>query len=224
MNRVCCLQFVRLKSSRIPNKLLQSVGGVRLIDSGCRYLFELGWRMKITPIIACHPRDVELIEAAKDAGVEVLELDNQADAARIWPELIRPYIGLLAERFDVVWDANVCCRPFLRGDTGDFIARQCLAAERPFVAVTRKRGIVWSETSPVPVIGAGELADTRNNPHYFEPAHLAYVWPMHMLPLPEKTLAEAVTPLELRLHWKEQIDIDTPEDLEHARIIARKGR
>lgn len=219
MNRVCCLQFARLASSRLPNKLLHAIAGERLIDRGCRYLKAMEKRTGVVPILATP--DAELITAARDAGIEAIVLDEQAARARIWPELIQPYVGLLADRFDVVWDANVLCRPFLRPETGDFIASQCLETQRPFVAVVRRRGIIWSETSPVPVIGAGELADTRNNPHFFEPSHLAYVWPACMLPLPEESLAQEVVPLEIRLDWKERIDIDTPEDLQAANAIAR---
>lgn len=221
MNRVCCLQFARLASRRIPEKFLQKIGDEALIDRGCRYMAEVSRRTGIVPILAVHTADSPLIAAAKRAGVRVLPLDDRAKTARIWPELIQPYTESLAEEFDVVWDANVCLRPFLKVETGEFLARQCLATARPWVAVVRRRGIIWSEFSPVPVIGDGELADTAQNPSYFEPSHLAYVWPSQYLRMPERELADMVTPLEVRLDWRERIDIDTPEDLELARFVAQ---
>jgi hypothetical protein len=156
-------------------------------------------------------------------GLRILPLDERADRSRIWPELIAPFAPQLAEEFDVVWDANICCRPFLRQQTGEFIVRQCQETQRPFVCVTRKRGVVWSETSPTPILGAGELADTRHNPHYFELGHIAYCWPTWALTFNEAQLADILHPLEIRLDWVERIDIDTPDDLEFARRLADSG-
>lgn len=220
MNRVAIVQFARLDSQRVPQKLLEQVGGARLIDRGLSYLRKLGDRTQAVPFVAVHPRDLPLTAAAERYGIRVLTLDDRADRARLWPELIEPFIEFLYDGFDVVWDANLCCRPFLRQCTGEFIVRQCQATKRPFVGVTRQRGVVWSERSPSPVIGAGELADTRQNPHYFELGHLAYCWPTWALSLPEAQLAEIVQPLEIPLDWAERIDIDTPEDLAHARAVA----
>lgn len=220
MNRLAIVQFVRLASRRVPLKLLQEVGGVRLIDRGFAYLRKLGDATGAMPLVAVPPRDVPLIAAAEHHGLRVLPLDHRADRVAIWPELIAPFVDQIRSEFDVVWDANVCCRPFLRQATGEFLIRQCRDLQRPFVAVTRKRGIVWAETSPTPVIGAGELADTQRNPHYFELAHLAYCWPTSMLSLSERELAETVQPLEIRLDWAERIDIDTQADLDHARAVA----
>lgn len=220
MNRIAIVQFVRLASRRVPQKLLEVVGGQRLVDRGFSYLHQLGETTGAVPIVAVQPRDVPLIEAAGKHGLRLLLLDDRAERAAIWPGLIAPFAEQLRREFDVVWDANVCCRPFLRQATGEFIIRQCRELERPFVAVTRKRGVVWTENSPTPVLGAGALADTQRNPHYFELAHLAYCWPSSMLLLSERELAENVQPLEIRLDWAERIDIDTPADLKHARAVA----
>lgn len=223
MNRVAIVQFARLNSQRLPQKLLEYVGGEPLIDRGLAYLQRLTTSTGAAAFLAVSPRDLPLIAAAKRFGIPMLPLDERADSAHLWPELISPFVEFLYDRFDVVWDANLCCRPFLRQATGEFIVRQCEATKRPFVGVTRKRGVVWPEHSPTPVIGAGELADTQRNPHYFELGHLAYCWPTWALTLPEAQLAEIVQPLELHLYWFERIDIDTPDDLAQARAIAAAG-
>lgn len=223
MNRVAIVQFARLDSQRLPQKLLEYVDGERLIDRGLSYLQRLGASTGAVPFLAISPQDLPLVAAAKRFHIQMLSLDERADSSRIWPELIAPFVEFLYDRFDVVWDANICCRPFLRQVTGEFIVRQCEATKRPFVGVTRKRGVVWSEQSPSPVIGPGELADTRRNPHYFELGHLAYCWPTWALTLPEPQLAEIVQPLELHLDWAERIDIDTPDDLAQARAVAAAG-
>lgn len=223
MNRVAIVQFARLRSQRVPRKLLEHVGERCLIDRGLSYLQRLSATTGAVPFLAVSPRDTPLAAAAERFGVPVLSLDERAETAGIWPELVAPFVEFLSDRFDVVWDANVCCRPFLRQTTGEFIVRQCEATKRPFVGVTRKRGVVWSEHSPSPVIGAGALADTRRNPHYFELGHLVYCWPTWALPLSEAQLAEIVQPLELHLDWAERIDVDTPDDLAQARAVAAAG-
>lgn len=223
MNRVAIVQFVRLASRRVPQKLLETVGGVTLIDRGLSYLQRLSGTTEAVPFVGVSPRDVPLMASARRHGLRVFRLDDSADQCRTWPELIAPFAEELADEFDVVWDANICCRPFLRQSTGEFIVRQCQASRRPFVAVTRKRGIVWAETSPTPILGAGELAETQQNPHYFELSHLAYCWPSWALTFTEAELAKIVQPLEIQLDWAERIDIDTPDDLEHARAVAAAG-
>lgn len=223
MNRVAIVQFVRLASQRLPNKLLEPFGGVPLIDRGLLYLRKLAETTGAVPLVVVPAKDAPLIASAQRHELRILTLDEQASAARIWPEMIAPFTDLLTTEFDVIWDANICCRPFLRQTTGEFIVRQCRELQRPFVGVVRKRGIVWSETSPTPILGAGELADTRHNPHYFEPSHLAYCWPTWALRFTERQLAEIVQPLELRLDWAERIDIDTTDDLRLARAVADAG-
>lgn len=223
MNRVAIVQFVRLASRRVPQKLLETVGGATLIDRGLSYLRRVSDATEAVSFAAVSPRDIPLVASAKRNGLRVLRLDDTADQCRSWPELIAPFAEQLADEFDVIWDANVCCRPFLRRSTGEFIVRQCQASRRPFVGVTRKRGIVWGETSPTPILGAGELAGTQRNPHYFELSHLAYCWPSWALTFTEGELAKIVQPLEIQLDWAEQIDIETPGDLEHARAIAAAG-
>jgi hypothetical protein len=222
MNRVAIVQFVRLNSHRLPRKLLEVVGGIRLIDRGLNYLRRLSDATGATAFVGVSPRDAELADAVNQCGLRMLRLDDRGEQAASWPELIGPFAEQLRAEFDFVWDANICCRPFLRLETGEFLVRQCQAAQRPFVGVTRKRGIVWTETSPVPVIGMNEIADTRRNPHYFELAHLAYGWPVWALRLDESQLAKLSQPLEIPLDWAERIDIDTADDLAHARAVANR--
>lgn len=219
-NRVCMLQFARLHSSRVPDKLLQTVDGRRLIDVGLSWMRVVADRAGCQPVLAVNPEDKPLIEAAGQFGIEVFPLDERAKNAEAWPVLIAPLVDFLQERCDVVWDANICCRPFLRYSTGETIAKYCQETGRPFVCVTTKRGIVWSDHSDTPVIGAGLLANTRRNPYYSELGHICYCWPTWALSFTERQLAEQAVPVQIRLMPEEMIDIDTPTDLEFARIVA----
>lgn len=224
MQRICCLVFVRLKSTRVPNKLLQEVGGRTLLDRGLDYLVRLREACpNVTPLV-CTP-DEEISRECFRRGVD--SCSDITKDAKSWPELIAPLISTLGdeelhlrERFDWIWDANVFCHPFLRLETGQEIVeamenRQVL----PFVVTEYRRGVVWRFQEPV--IGRGELANTKTNPTYHQLAHIAYCWPVAMLDWTEKDLADCAGPLSLPLHWSELIDIDTPEDLEHARAVAK---
>lgn len=220
MTRICILQFAHLGSTRIPLKMLQEVGGRRLIDRGLDYMRQLGHQTGAVPILAAHPRDAALIEAARRYEVEWMPLDDRADAAESWPTLIGPLCGRLMSRFDWIWDANLCCHPFLRLRTGRAIIGRMESTSEPFTVVTEKRGVVWDQDDRV-ILGAGELANTRRNPVYRELAHLAYCWTRAALPWPEAELARVVRPFPLELDWMERLDIDTPDDLDFARLVAQ---
>src|SRR5262245_26225420 len=95
MNRVAMVQCVRLASQRVPRKLLQVVGETSLIDRGCAYLRQLGETTGAVPLLAVPAGDGPLLEVAERHGLRVLLLDERADRARRWPELIEPFTELL---------------------------------------------------------------------------------------------------------------------------------
>lgn len=217
VNRTCCLVFARLASTRVPNKLLQKVGGRTLLDRGATFLMRLRRECpNVTPIVCCPPRETETMTIGCRGLVETLPDTVEASS---WPELIAPHVPMLRERFDWVWDANVFCHPFLRVETGQEIVARMGRVNEPFTVTTTKRGIVWSDDDGL-VIGADQLANTKTNPVYHELAHIAYCWPITCLTWSETQLAYSVNCYPLNLHWSELIDIDTPEDLEHARAVA----
>lgn len=219
--RICCLVFARLASTRVPNKLLQDVGGRTLLERGMEYLAKLRAACpNVTPIVCSPAGDKAIRMECQQREIEWLA-DPTTDA-KSWPELIAPHVPMLQERFDWVWDANVFCHPFLRVETGQKIVAMIEEANGPFVVTRDRKGVVWKFFTPEPaVIGSGELANTKTNPNYHELAHIAYCWPSETLGWSERALAIAAIPWAIDLYWSELIDIDTPEDLEHARAVAK---
>jgi len=216
--RICCLVFARLASTRVPNKLLQKVGSHSLLERGLVYLMRLQRACpNVTPIVCCPAGDTEIIEGCRRGEIE--QVDDPTTSAQSWPELIASHIEHLQSRFDWVWDANVFCHPFLRVETGLLIVERIERSAKPFTVTHDKRGVVWDESGEI-VIGHDELANTKTNPVYHQLAHIAYCWPVKYLDWWELHLAGAVQPAPMSLHWFELIDIDTPEDLEHARAVA----
>lgn len=217
MKRICCLVFARLASSRVPNKLLEEVGGQTLLSRGMSYLTHIKLTLPmITPIVCSPDTDQPIIDACRSHGIEWLK-DSSITSS--WCSLVKPHVSLLRKRFDWVWDANIFCHPFLRLEAACRIVSEINRRDWPFVVVTEKRGIVWNEHD-WPAIGSAELANTTKNPIYREPAHVAYCWPVDRLTWTDRDLAGIAVPVVFKFHWSELIDIDTPEDLEHARAVA----
>jgi hypothetical protein len=66
--------------------------------------------------------------------------------------------------------------------------------------------------------GCFPRADTKNNPVYFRLAHLGYAHPADLWD--EVTLAVQARPEPFELLPEERIDIDTPDDLALASLVA----
>ena len=137
MNRVAIVQFVRLNSQRVPRKLLEVVGEIRLIDRGLNYLRRLSDATGATALVGVSRKDEELVDAVNRFGLRMLRLDERTEQAAWWPELIAPFAEELRAEFDFVWDANICCRPFLRLETGEFLVRQCQKIHIPSLDIAR---------------------------------------------------------------------------------------
>lgn len=217
--RIGILQFARLNSKRVPQKLLQQVGGERLIDRGLRYLRRLHEATGAEAVICCPPEDRELIDIAAAAGVGNIPDQATAKSPEQHDPLFAQLVAPLAERFDIVWDANVFCRPFLRLSLGVEIIHRCQTTIGPFVLTTESRGIVWNRFG-VLISGHGELANTKTNPTYQTLAHLGYGLPASCLGQSEVILSGRCKPSPIAQDWLDRIDIDTPDDLEFARAVA----
>lgn len=210
--RVTILQAAHLASKRIPNKLLERVGGVRLIDSGLELLRQVERPTGAIAILMAPQADKELIQAAANHSVEVARIGEHYGAQYLHGLPFR-----LTERFDWVFLSNFLLRPFLSVDHAVGCVQRCFGAARPFVTVQQHRGIVWNSDMECE-IGVGETADTKHNPIYYDLAHLGYGCPASMA-LNDIELAYAAEPWPVELTRLEEIDIDTPNDLEFARII-----
>lgn len=229
MKRICCLVFARLESTRVPNKLLQDVGGRTLLDRGIDYLVKLREACpNVTPMVCYPTEDAPIREACKAEGIKTVADEVQSSS---WPELIKPAVAYLQSHYDWVWDANVFCHPFLRVETGRKIVERMgekrfikifgYEGTKPFVVTHENRGVVWADDGQHAKIGFGQLANTKTNAVYHQLAHVAYCWPVKCLDMSEPELAITTWPFSIPLHWSELIDIDTPDDLEHARIVAK---
>jgi hypothetical protein len=122
---------------------------------------------------------------------------------------------------DYLVDINFACHPFLKYDTALKIINQF--RHHPYyvnmVSVIEERNPLWDEASCL-FYNPGRLADTKTNIKYFKPSHLAhcYRWGVHELT--EMQLAMKLHPIPcVDLSPIEQIDIDTPADLEFARLL-----
>lgn len=201
--RIALVHFTRLGSERVPNKPLRKVGGESLLSITLKK--GLGF--------SCRGYDTVIISPDADLRPDILSEGK----GRIWPELIQPHIEYFRS-YDWIVDCNFICHPFLSESTIDHILYLCSKLTFPFTLVKEERNTVWNFEREL-IIGKGQLADTKNNPVYFIPAHIAYCYRFKDLSLDEKQLSERVVPIPIQLTNLEQIDIDTEEDLVLANLI-----
>lgn len=196
---VCFVHFVRKNSTRFPHKVYAALNGETLINIAvdkCK---------KYNQYIIMSDADRVDYKWTPKATTLVGECKG-----RIWPELIQEFIHFF-KGFDWIIDANFVCHPFLMPTTIDTIVDMCSKLTFPFTIATEHRGIIWNEYRSI-ILGEGELADTKNNPTYFVPAHVAYCYRFKDLTKDEATLSQQIIPVPFSLTPWELIDIDTPLD------------
>lgn len=218
MRRIGILQGARLASKRVPRKLLEVVGGERLIDRGLRLLRAVQAATGASPFLALWAGDRELWDAAAAQQIEVVEISREAVEAEEWQDAFAGLADKLAHRFDWIVDANFLCRPFLTADTAQRIVQRAAVANQPFVCTCTHRGLLWNEYGKQ-IHGWHQTANTKRNPVYHDLAHLGYGFPTAMLA--DEAAASQAVPFPVALHWWEKIDVDTPDDLDFARSVAR---
>lgn len=214
MNQIALVQFARMDSQRLPGKPLIRLGCHKesLIEHAIQMMLAVADRdNNVHPIIICPEQDKEIIDIADKFGVEYYTMP-MTFRARIWPELIQPFLFYLKD-YDFVADLNLMCHPLLQLSTLKEITNLCHKLTFPFTIVTEHRGVIWDDGRDY-LLGRGQLADTRNNPRYLIPAHIAYCWQQHHLHLREKELANTVIPVPMNLSQAELLDIDTKEDVD----------
>lgn len=217
MRRIAIVQGAHLGSERIPLKLLEDLGGKRLIQIGLELMLKVGQATDAVPIVVYPEGDDEIYRTCASMNVEAVPLSPRSTMPNAVYPVTREFVG----RFDWVFLSNFLLRPFLQVETAVKCVRMCRIALLPFVTAKAKRGAVWEPAtvenrySPC-VIGKGKTADTKNNPLYMEFAHLGYGMPSTLL-LDDAALGRLAQPWCLKLANEEMIDIDTQDDLEFAR-------
>lgn len=231
--KVAIVQFARLQSYRIPNKMLEIVGGDTLFGRSCSYLLSLrDSRPGVIPIIIVPAADKALISIAESHGIRCLTMTVEQASHRLWPDLIKPFIPELS-LYDWVWDANIACHPFLRLETGHAVI-DCLQGNSPsnvepqldaIVFALQERNVLWDQMyCQVWPRGAYVLADTARNPPFLKPSHIAYCYRPSALDQDEETIASKLVAYSIHMTKEEQIDIDNYEDLQLARRLAVTDR
>ena len=218
MRRLALLQAIHLNSQRVPHKLLEPIGCQTLLQIGLGKLQQLQQATGVHVLMAVSYQDQALCDLVDASGVERIEIGKVASVADGYSNVFTDWTQAMPQRFDWVIDANVVCRPFLRAETLGALVQRATDAHQPFVATVEERGLIWNDNAEL-VVGAGQVADTKNNPAYHRLAHLGYAHPADLWE--ERALSAASQPLAFTLLPEERIDIDTPEDLEFARIVYR---
>lgn len=219
MRKLVIVQCVRLASKRLPRKLLQKVGDKTLLERGLDLLAQAMCNFPtVEVLIGVRETERELVDVIDSYyGFERFDLGDAADADTYAGAIAALPVRRLSD-FDWAIDANFCCRPFLRWETVKTLVEAAYSRWHPFTSAIGERGILWDSSGGL-LLGAGELADTRHNPQYFRLAHLCYAHPALMWN--EQELADKTVPFEFPLAPLERIDIDTPADLELARLVER---
>lgn len=225
---IAIVQFAHLNSERVPNKMLQVIGGATLIERACEYMLKLSsLRENVTPYLIMPDSDAELVKAVKQYidcpladGIKLRLMTADQSNARIWSEMIKPYIDEFRQ-YDWSWDANIACHPFLSIKTGLQIIDdlQCESPQIPKVYCIAERNPLWDHKG-FQFYNTGKLADTKQNDIYFKPSHIAHCYPPECLEYNEEQMANSLYPIVINPAREEQIDIDTPDDLALAQRIA----
>lgn len=229
---VAIVQCGRLASTRVPDKLLQEVNGISLIDRAFEYMLNISQlRPNIKPIFICPQSDKILMESAEAYGIFYIGLTEDDAKGRQWTDLIQPsYCMDILQQYDWIWDANIACHPFLTIKTGLNIIDDCQGFETqrgiypkglPRVYVLEQRDIIWNNKG-LCINGTEQLADTKNNPVCYRPSHIAHCYSRSWLRASEAHIANNLFPIPLSLSKMEQLDIDTEEDMDIARRLASK--
>lgn len=216
--KLALLQLVHLQSHRIPRKIMQEVGGQSLLTRGVQKLMNVAQATDCTLVIGCPTTDTELCRYVDDLGIRrVCVLPGDA-AADDHASIVRGFKDVIAHDFDWVFCVNAVCRPFLKEETLMQIIGTARNRRRPFICTLYERGILWTGGNEK-IYGHDRLPDTKNNPSYLRLAHIGQVHPADLWDEAEQ--AHALLPQVISLTPAERIDIDTPEDLEFARVYAK---
>lgn len=220
MTQVALVQFCHMQSTRLPCKPILELKGKPLLEHTLhkfKYISDV--IQDAYPVVIFPETDYMIRDLCDKYGVEYYLMKTEHAKGRIWPELIQPFLFYL-QQYDVVCDINWMCHPFLELSTIDDLIYYAKTVTFGWTAAVQKRGTLWGEGRDL-ILGRGELADTQNNPIYFEPAHIMYAWQRHDLSLCEDQLSSKVIPVPYKFAPHELIDIDDEATWQFARQYAR---
>ena len=220
--RVAVVEPLHLNSQRIPQKILQRIGGRRLLVIGVDRLAEIQQQSGADVFVAFHEGDKAIHDAATRAGLGVLPMTREASEGSDWLTI---YSGFGAELEDLGYDwaihTHVVCHPFVRPETMIQAIERCRVASCPFLICSAERTIAWSATSDGTMheVLTSEFLDSKTSPLLIRPTHLGgacrvedhqHVDAMRSaLPF----IPEGILPIEL-------LDCDTLDDLDLLSIVA----
>jgi hypothetical protein len=213
--RVAVTQLIHLGSRRFPRKILERLGTRTLLDRGLDLLRSVRDECGVEVFVGVASSETELVDVVAHSGLSQIDIGPAAQG-NTCDEIVAGWSDAMPGLCDWVFEANFICRPFLHLETVRRLMKSVRATGVPFVTVLEERGMLWDDDGR-PLLGKGEVADSRHNPNYLRLAHLGYAHPADMWTV--RDLAPAALPLLVSLSPLERIDIDTPEDLKLARLV-----
>lgn len=216
-NEVVVVQQLRTWSKRVPGKILEMVGGRRLVDIGLEKLKRACRDSGVRFVVAvCHD-DVNAFLAAAISNVEVVPISREAAEAESWVGQCDPWVRSIGPPGTWILFSNVVCHPFIRHATICDMIRRATVAERPWISAYAIRGIAWDRNGG-PLVQSVDALNTKTAPTILLPAHVGTA--ATIADCLEERRILGPDPEEFNLLLEERIDIDTYEDLRFARIVA----
>lgn len=198
------IQCLHHSSKRIPNKMFQQLGKAPLYHYGLMRLKSL-----TIPKLIIGSEPFRAI--ANYYNITFLPVPNGCND---FIDLAQYYYNYFDD--NILLDCNFCCHPFLKLATIQKLISLSNVAT-PHVFCNSKRNILYREDYTT-LNGEGELADTKNNPLYYEINHTIHIFPKPYLRMSRLVIARSLQPIPVEISPLELIDIDTIGDLNLARM------
>ena len=217
MNRIIIIEELHLSSSRIPKKVLQTVGGERLIDRGLRTLTQVEQQSGIPVAVVAWAGDAEIVDACEKHGVRWIAKSEKSSQAETWEGDFDGWQSVLDGVFDWGVFVNAVCHPFITAATIIDFANRAKESTWPWQSAIEARGQAWDEAGTT-LIPNGGIMNTKISPIVRRPSHLSMG--CSVADMYDATRAYNSVPEVFHVPVIEMIDIDTPADLEFARTVA----
>lgn len=219
MRRVAIIEPLRIASERVPRKVLERVGGVRLLDRGLAILSQLQ-QTGLPVLVAAWEGDAEIVEAARAAGLEWFPLGEANVRAEDWLGIYSGFAAL-ESRFDWCVVTHAVCHPFVRAETLAQAAQRAAVAEWPFHIATAERTVAWARGADgeTRAILTAPMLNSKTCDELIRPSHLGGGYSLaDCLETARVLTAEPFVPVGVRP--VELLDVDTFEQLEFLRLVA----
>lgn len=221
--RILVVSIMRMGSTRVPDKMMQKIGGVSLAEIAIRNLREVDSIICNTSVdVGVLVRDEELFNLARQNGVQVF---NRSEGSVAVPQTDRIWSLCgddVHKKYDVVLKVNPCM-PFLTVDTIKEAIEH--SKEHPFwTSVYKNYGWLWGAYGEMLSRQGSFPRSDINGPPYYTMGSIFWSFSSESLNWLDLTrwqkCAEGIRQYD-KTTGIEFFDVDTPEDLELARIIAQ---